>query len=342
MNSTFSESNSGCDNMNTRELKNKIILFSVLAAMVPCIMENLLIPVISEMISENINISSSFLAGVQTLIKFFVAAIRLGLLVWGGYNITRTKEGAVRFVGIFAFSAAIASAVIGMFDFIEMSSLGEVAVAYIMLALNVLTSVVSAVINIRFFGFFEYRTENQYVTGAQLSLFRKKMVILLVAAYVLIFATSGVSAALVSVENVSDAGQLLTYALSIVLSVISMLVLLIIYVLALKVRGVKSDAIGFGGAYYMGALVTAPVTLLVTGFFAVLIDMSGNNILYMISSVVTALINMITSVISLVIMFKSLRIFFPVREIPVRESEDRAERILRNLIASKQDTETEN
>ena len=336
MSNTFVEANCGCDKLNKGDLKKKIILFSVLAAMVPCIIETLLIPVISEILAD-----SSVRIGAESLLGFLVAAIRLAFLSWGGYKITRSKEGTVRFVGIFAFSAAIASSVMGLFDFIGSAPLGEAA-AYIFPALSVVQAIVGSVINIKLFAIFECRIENQYVTGAEYSLLRKKMVILIVTVYVLILATGGISTALIAAANNADAVQELIYAVNISLSVVNLFDMLIVYLLSLKVRGVKSDAIGLGGAYYMGRLVTAPVTLLVTGLLVVFIGTSGNNTLNVLSSVINVIVNLITTIASFVIMFKSLKIFFPVREIPLSVSDDRAERILKNLIASKQNEEIEN
>lgn len=342
MDKTFVEENAGCDNLNAEIPKKRIILFSVLAAGVPCIIQNLLTPLIYEIISENINVSSSAMAGVGTLIRFLAAAVRLALLIWGGYNITLSKEGTVRFVGIFMFSATIASSVMSLFDFIERVPLAAEAIAYIMLALNVLADMLGAVINIKLFSIFEYRTENRYVTGAELSLFRKKMLILLVIIFAMTFVTNCITAALTSFVNTMGTVQTFMYAVSILGFVIGMLNLFIVYLLPLKVRNIKADAIGFGGAYYIPGAVTAPVSLLVTGLLDIFIDAESNNFLYMINVGTTVLVGMITGIVSLVIMFTVLKIFFPVKEEPTPEPEDRAERILRNLIESKRNAETEN
>ncbi len=342
MNNTFVEENVSYDNLNGGIPKKKIILFSFLAAGVPCIIQNLLTPLVYEIISDNISVSSSAMAGVGTLMRFLAATVRLALLIWGGYNITHSKEGAMRFAGIFMFSATIASSVMSLFDFIEMVPLAAETIAWIMLVFNVIGDILGAVISIKLFSIFEYRTENRYVTGAQLSLFRKKMVILLVIVYAMTLVTSVITAVLTSSVNTMETGQALMYAISIWGFVSGMLILFIVYLLPLKVRNIKADAIGFGGAYYISGAVISPVLLLVTGFLDMFIDAEGNNIFYMIKGGTTVLVNLITGIASLVIMFTVLKIFFPVKEEPAPEPEDRAEQILRNLIESKKNSDIEN
>ena len=344
MNNTFVEAHDDCGNLKTETLKKKIILFSLLAAAVSCVIETLLSPMISEILSDNTNTYPFTMVGVKAFISFFASIVRFAFLVWGGYSITRCKEGAVRFAGIFMLSAAISNSLTGMFDFIENMPLGDTAVSCVLSALNVVAAFVGAVISIKLFSIFECRTENQYVTGKEFSFFRKKMMILIVLAYVLVFASSGISGALVvATSYTADSSQMFTYAISIFLSVIDILILLIVYLLAKKVRGIKSDVIGFGGAYYFGGFLNTTVTLLVTGFSVSLIDASGNNALYMLSSVISVVVNLITIIVSVIIMFKVLKLFFPVKDEPVNApEEDRAERILKNLIASGQNTENEN
>ncbi len=343
MDNTFVEENVSYDNLNSAIPKKKIILFSVLAAGVPCIIQNLLTPLIYEIISENINISSSAMAGVGTLIGFLAAAVRLVLLIWGGYNITRSKDGTVRFVGIFMFSVTIASSVMSLFDFVERIPLAAEAIAYIMLALNILADILGAVINIKLFSIFEYRTENRYVTGAEASLFRKRMLILLVLIYAISFVSSGIvpyfTAALgTTMEDI----QIILYVISIGGFLLGILTLYLIYRLSLSVRNEKADAIGLGSAYYIGGVFTAPVTFLVTGLLQGLIASEISNSIAIIQGFITLGFSLITGIASVVIMFKTLKIFFPVREKPTYEPEDRAERIFRNLIELKKNTEIEN
>ena len=338
MNNIFVEENVSYNNLNDAKPKKKIILFSVLAACLPVIFEELLTPAVYEIMSRNIDMSSSVMAGAGTFISFFASVMRLAILFAGGYNITRSKEGAVRFTGIFAFSAAIASCVTGIFGFLEHIPSHTEIITWLFVGLNFIAAFIAAVLSIKLFIIFEYRAENRYVTGAEASLLRKKLIVFLVIMYVVSFITVVIVPFIYALTGTeAENAQSLLYVTEIILSVVAVLMIFLIYKLASGVRKVKSDAIGLGSAYYIGGAVTAPVTLLITGLLRGLSVTGIGNYIALVQGFITMGFSLITGIVSLVIMFKAFKIFFPVREKPVPVTEDRAERILRNLIASGQD-----
>ncbi len=343
MEKTFVEENAGCDNLNTGIPKKRIILFSVLAACLPVLFEELLTPVVYEIMSPNINIPPVFMSGAGIIISFIAAVIRLVLLAVGGKSITRSKDGAVRFAGIFVFSAAIASCVTGVFGFLEHVPSHTEIIKWFFVVLAIIAALIAAALCIKLFIVFEYRTENRYVTGAEASLFRKKLIIFLVIIYAVSLITGGIvpfiyAGAGVDAENT----QLLLYVTDMISSFAAILMMYLIYKLASDVRKVKSDVIGFGGAYYIGRAVTAPVTLLSAGLMRGLIITEIGNYIALVQGFITMGFSLLTGIASLVIMFTVLKIFFPVKEEPTPEPEDRAEQILRNLIESKKNSDIEN
>lgn len=321
--------------------KNKIIIFCFLAACVPSVIENLLTPTLYDIMARNVYISSAVMAGAGTLISCFAAALRLAFLVLGGYNITRCKEGTVRFAGIFMFSSAIASNITGIFSFLEhMSPSYTVIVAWVLLALKVISSVIAAFISVKLFTVFEYRTENRYVNGAESTLFRKKLIIFLVVIYAVTFVTGGIVPYFAAMlGNTLETIQPFLYIISIMTSLAGLLMLYLIYRFACSVREVRADAIGFGAAYYVPGALTTPVTLLISGLLVMLVSAEISNIFAIIQGVITMAISLITTIVSIFIMFTVLKIFFPVKEEPVPEPCDRAEVILRNLTESEKKTE---
>lgn len=343
MDNTFVEENVGCDNLNAGIPKKRIILFSVLAACLPVIFEDLLTLVVNEIMIRNIDMPSAMIAGAGTFISFLAAVMRLAILIAGGYNITRSKDGAVRITGIFMFSAAIASCITGVFGFLEHISFDAEIIEWLFVGLNVINAFITAGLCIKLFSIFEYRTEYRNVNGAEAPLFRKKLIIFLIIMYSVSLITSGIVPYIYAWTGAeAEAAQSLLYVIDIISSFVAVLMMCLIYKLAFGVRKVKSDAIGLGSAYYIGSAVTAPVTLLVTGLLQGLIASEVSNIIVIIQGFITMVLSLITGIASLVIMFKALKIFFPVREKPAPVTEDRAEQILRNLIVSRQDTDAEN
>lgn len=327
--------------------KNKIILFCFLSACVPAIFENLLTPVLYDIMSRNINIPSSVMAGAGTLISCLAAVIRLVFLILGGYKITHSKAGTVRFAGIFMFSVAIASNIIGIFSFLDhMPPSYEVIVAWVLLALKVIGAVIAALISVKLFCIFEYRTENRYVNTQEASLFRKKLIIFLIVVYALTFVTGGIVPYFgAMLGNTMEAVQPLLYSISILTSLTGILMLYLIYRFAYSVRKVKADVIGFGGVYYIAGALTSPVTLLISGCLVMLVFSEIGDSVAIIQGVITMAVSLASTIISFFIMFTALKIFFPVREAPTPEtvfgSENRSEEILRNLIESEKESETE-
>ena len=343
MDNTFVEENVSYDNLNGGIPKKKIILFSVLAACLPALFEDLGTPVVYEIMSRNINISPVFMSGSGIIISFIAAVSRLVLLALGGKSITRSKDGAVRFMGIFVFSAAIASCVTGIFGFLEHAPAHTEIIEWFFVVLSIISALIAAALCIKLFIIFEYRAENRYVTVAEASLFRKKLIIFLVIMYAVSFITVGIVPFIYALTGTEEeAVQPLLYVTDMISSFAAIFMMFLIYKLASGVRKVKSDAIGFGGAYYIGGAVTAPVTLLVTGLLRGLIVTGIGNYIALVQGFITMGLSLITGIVSLVIMFKVLKIFFPVKTEPAPEPDDRAEQILRNLIASKRDTDAEN
>ena len=342
MDNTFVEENVSYDNLNSGIPKKKIILFSVLAACLPVLFEELLTPVIYEIMSRNINISTVFMSGAGIFISFIAAVSRLVLLAAGGKSITRSKDGAVRFMGIFVFSAAIASCVTGIFGFLEHAPTHTEIIEWFFVVLSIISALIAATLCIKLFIIFEYRAENRYVTVAEASLFRKKLIVFLVIMYAVSFITVGIVPFIYALTGTEEAVQPLLYVTDMISSFATILIMCLIYKLASGIRKVKADVIGFGSAYYIGGAVTAPVTLLVTGLLRGLIVTEIGNYIALVQGFITMGLSLITGIASLVIMFKVLKIFFPVKEETAPEPEDRAERILRNLIASERDTDAEN
>ena len=325
--------------------KNKIIFFYFLAACVPSIIENLLTPALYDIMARNIYIPSSVMAGAGTLISCLATALRLVFLLFGGYNITRSKEGAVRFTGIFMFSSAIASNITGLLGFLEhMPPSYTEIVSWVLLALRVLSSVIAALISVKLFTVFEYRTENRYVNGAQSSLFKKKLVVFLVTIYIVTFITSGIVPYFgAMLGNTIESVQPLLYIISIMTSLVGIFMLYLIYRFSYSVRNVKADAIGFGAVYYIPGVLTSPVTLLISGFIEMIEFSEISNFVAIITGFITLAVSIASTIVSIFIMFAVLKIFFPVREAPapepVSEFGNRSEEILRNLIKSEKKTE---
>ncbi len=342
MDNAFVEENVSYDNLNNGIPKKKIILFSVLAACLPVLFEELLTPVIYEIMSRNINISTVFMSGAGIFISFIAAVSRLVLLAAGGKSITRSKEGAVRFMGIFVFSAAIASCVTGIFGFLEHAPTHTEIIQWFFVVLSIISALIAATLCIKLFIIFEYRAENRYVTVAEASLFRKKLIIFLVIMYAVSFITVGIVPFIYALTGTEEAVQPLLYVTDMISSFATILMMCLIYKLASGIRKVKADVIGFGSAYYIGGAVTAPATLLVTGLLRGLSVTEIGNYIALVQGFITMGLSLITGIASLVIMFKVLKIFFPVKEESAPEPDDCAELILRNLIASKRDTDAEN
>lgn len=343
MDNIFVEENVSRDNLNGGIPKKKIILFSVLAACLPALFEELGTPVVYEIMSRNINISPVFMSAAGIFISFIAAVSRLVLLAFGGKSITGSKYGAVRFTGVFVFSAAIASCITGVFGFLEHAPTHTEVFEWFFVVLSIISALIAAALCIKLFIIFEYRAENRYVTAAEASLFRKKLIIFLVIMYAVSFITVGIvpfiyAGAGVEAENAHS----LLYVTEMISSFAAILMMLLIYKMACGVRKVKADVIGFGSAYYIGGAVTAPVTLLLTGLLRGLIVTEIDNYIAIVQGFITMGFSLITGIASLVIMFTVLKIFFPVKEEPAPEPDDRAEQILRNLIASKQDKDSEN
>ncbi|MBQ6898845.1 MAG: hypothetical protein IJN70_07675 [Clostridia bacterium] len=342
MDNIFVEENVSYDNLNDGIPKKKIILFSVLAACLPALFEELGTPVVYEIMSRNINISPVFMSAAGIFISFIAAVSRLVLLVAGGKSITGSKYGAVRFTGVFVFSAAIASCITGIFGFLEHAPAHTEIIEWFFVVLSIISALIAAALCIKLFIIFEYRAENRYVTAAEASLFRKKLIIFLVIMYAVSFITVGIVPFIYAMTGTeAEAVQPLLYVTDIISSFAAILIMCLIYKLAYGVRKVKADVIGFGSAYYIGGAVTAPATLLVTGLLSGLRVTEIDNYIALVQGFITMGLSLITGILSLVIMFKVLKIFFPVKEDPAPEPDDRAERILRNLIASKQDTDSE-
>ncbi len=342
MDNNFVEENISYDNLNGGIPKKKIILFSFLAACMPVIFEELLTPAVYEIMSRNINISTVFMSGAGIFISFIAAVSRLVLLAVGGKSITRSKDGAVRFTGIFVFSAAIASCVTGVFGFLEHAPSHTEIIEWFFVVLSIISALITAVLCIKLFIIFEYRAENRYVTDAEASLFRKKLIVFLVMMYAVSFITVGIVPFIYALTGTEEeAVQPLLYVTDMISSFATILIMYLIYRLASGVRKVKADVIGFGSAYYIGGAVTAPVTLFVTGLLRGLSVTGIGNYIAPVQGFITKGLSLITGIVSLVIMFKVLKIFFPVKEEATPEPEDRAEQILRNLIASKRDTDAE-
>ena len=343
MDNNFVEENISYDNLNGGIPKKKIILFSVLAACLPALFVELGTPVVYEIMSRNINISTVIVSVAGIIISFIAAVSRLVLLAAGGKSITRSKGGAVRFTGIFVFSAAITSCVTGVFGFLEHAPSHTEIIEWFFVVLSIISALITAALCIKLFIIFEYRAENRYVTDAEASLFRKKLIVFLVIMYAVSFITVGIVPSIYALTGTEEeAVQPLLYVTDMISSFAAILIMYLIYRLASGVRKVKADVIGFGSAYYIGGAVTAPVTLLVTGLLRGLIVTEIGNYIALVQGFITMGFSLITGIVSLVIMFKVLKIFFPVKEEPAPEPEDRAEQILRNLIASKRDTDAEN
>ena len=323
--------------------KNKIIFFYFLAACVPSIIENLLTPALYDIMARNIHIPSSVMAGAGTLISCLAAVIRLVFLILGGYKITHSKAGTVRFAGIFMFSATIASNIIGIFSFLEhMAPSYEVIVAWVLIALKVIGSVIAALISVKLFCIFEYRTENRCVNTQEASLFRKKLIIFLIVVYALTFVTGGIVPYLGALlGNTMEAVQPTLYIISILTSLTGILMLYLIYRFAYSVRNVKADVIGFGGVYYIAGALTSPVTLLLSAGLKMLVFSEIGSSVAIIQGIITMAVSLASTIAGFFIMFTVLKIFFPVKEVPIPDPYDRSEEILRNLIESEKKSETE-
>ncbi len=327
--------------------KNKIIIFCFLASCVPSIFENLLTPVLYDIMSRDIYIPSAVMAGAGTLITCLATALRLVFLLFGGYNITRSKEGAVRFTGIFMFSSAIASNITGLLGFLEhMPPSYTEIVSWVLLALRVLFSVIAAFISVKLFTVFEYRTENRYVNGTESALFRKKLIIFLVVIYAVTFVVTGILpyfGALLG--NTIEAVQPLLYSISILTSLTGILMLYLICRFAYSVRNVRADVIGFGAAYYIAGALTTPVTLLISAGIEMWSFSEMSNFVAIITGFIPMAVSIASVIVSIFIMFTVLKILFPVKEEPVPEPAfdpvNRSEEILRNLIESEKESETE-
>lgn len=327
--------------------KNKIIFFYFLAACVPSIIENLLTPALYDIMARNIHIPSSVMAGAGTLISCLAAVIRLVFLILGGYKITHSKAGTVRFAGIFMFSVAIASNIIGIFSFLDhMPPSYEVIVAWVIHALKVIGAVIAALISVKLFCIFEYRTENRCVNTQEASLFRKKLIIFLIVVYALTFVTGGVVPYFgAMLGNTMEAVQPILYIISILASLTGILMLYLIYRFSYSVRNVKADAIGFGGVYYIAGALTSPVTLLLSAGLKMLVFSEIGNSVAIIQGFITMAVSLASTIAGFFIMFTALKIFFPVKEElvpePAFDPVNRSEEILRNLIESEKKSETE-
>lgn len=321
---------------NNEKNKKLIILFSVLAAVLPFILQSFLYPRIFEFFYNELPFSSFQMDGVGSLIVFVINIIMLVILVAGGYLITRTREGIIRFCGIFMFSSAIGSAVASVFNIFSSVQASAEASSFIVIAVNFISAVLAVFINVKLFIKFEYRTENRYITSEMLSVFRKKLVIFLLVV-IAITLSGNVIVALIAASAQVNAGVLMSKAIIAVWGFVSaVFIFLAIYLIAKKVRNDKTDFIGFGASYYLARIVTTPFTQLVTGLVNVSVNKSGSGIQLMIVNGSLVVLSLITGVFSLIVMFNALRIFFPVRDAEITENtEDRAEQILKNLIESK-------
>ncbi len=325
--------------------RTKAILLSVLAVFVPLLFHIFCVPALQEFLYDILPFSSAQMDGIGILINCVRNLLTLIIITVGGFAVTKSKSGAVRFAGIFVFASVFAGYLSGVGDiFIGLfAGLDAVLKTLFENIVSILAGVLKVYVHIRLFVAFEERKTNRFVSYSVNSLIRRKMVKVIIAVIVLItignvFAafSSAFLVQLIDMKAVTVMAQIMGL-------IVSFAVLFVFYRESFGIRKDRIDFIGLASSYYLPELITVPFAQLLTGVVtAVTANHSGTPVYSLIVSGTSVLSSVISSVFAIFVAFMVLKYFFPVsdEEISEEKAEDRAERILRNLKVSEKASES--
>lgn len=292
-----------------------VIVISLFAAMLPYVWQIALYPNIFRLISEGFSLTVSQSEGMSSIISFLFTLVQILILSGAGGFLTRSRAGILRFCGYFMFASTISNGLFAFSDIIKSLITDVETAAYIVLACDYLSALLTAFIIIRFFLLFEKRGEERFIAPAMMSSVKKRLIILIV----IVIAASTVMNVINAVLTMVSTSEINFVYVRLTAGVIGeylsfIAIMTAVFLLSKGIRGNKRDFIGVGAAYYLPGLFTAPVIQLVTGIVNSSVDKEGNSTQLMISGITASAVSVLSAIASLIIAFMVLKVFFPVRE----------------------------